>query len=142
MALGSYQELTVWQKAMQLVRDIYTLTEKFPKSEIFGLTAQMRRSAVSIPSNIAEGSKRGSRKDYRNFLMNAFGSGAELETQLEISRQLNFGSEEKRQRAEKILNEVMRMLNRITSKLKEQPTTHTIQPEKNVPTTYNLQPTT
>lgn len=70
---------------------IYKLTENFPKSEIYGLTSQMRRAAVSIPSNIAEGKMRGTRKDYRHFLLNAYGSGAELETQIEIAKQLCFG---------------------------------------------------
>ncbi len=119
MPLQTYQELIVWQKAMQLVKGIYLFTEEFPRSEIFGLISQMRRSAISIPSNIAEGNRRGTRKDYRSFLINAYGSGAELETQLEISRQLDFGSEENRQKSERLLDEIMRMLNRVTSSLKE-----------------------
>ncbi len=85
---------------------------------MFGLASQMRRSAVSIPSNIAEGYRRGTRKDYRNFLVNAYGSGAELETQLEISRQLNFGNAHKILATESLLDEIMRMLNRVTTSLK------------------------
>jgi len=72
-----------------LFANLYKLTEKFPKSEMFGLTSQMRRAAVSIPSNIAEGRRRGSRKDFRNFITMAYGSGAELETQIEICKQIN-----------------------------------------------------
>ena len=72
MKIESYENLIVWQKSMDLVIAIYTVTGKFPKEEIYGLTSQMRRAAVSIPSNIAEGSRRSSRKDFRNFLLNAF----------------------------------------------------------------------
>lgn len=87
--IHSYKDLIVWQKAMDLIVAIYKLTEEFPKSEIYGLTAQMRRSAISIPSNIAEGRRRGSRKDYRQFLIMAYGSGSELETQIEITKRLS-----------------------------------------------------
>lgn len=78
----SYKELIVWQKAMILAQEIYRLTEALPRSEVFGLTSQMRRSAVSIPSNIAEGYMRNTRKEYAQFLKIASGSAAELETQL------------------------------------------------------------
>lgn len=67
--INSYKDLIVWQKSMELVVEVYRVTEIFPKSEIYGMTSQMRRSAVSIPSNIAEGRKRGSRKDFRNFFI-------------------------------------------------------------------------
>lgn len=113
MSLQNYRELIVWQKAMQLVRETYAATEKFPKSEMFGLISQMRRCAVSIPSNIAEGSRRGTRKDYRSFLLNAFGSGAELETQVEIAKQLPFGKKIEYSQMDTLLDEVMRMLNRM-----------------------------
>ena len=109
--IHSYRDLIVWQKAMDLVVLIYKLTDSFPKSEIYGLMAQMRGSAVSIPSNIAEGRRRGTSNDYRKFLHIAFASGAELETQLEISERLRFGIVEQRQEACALLNEVMRMLN-------------------------------
>ncbi len=88
MAINSYQDLIVWKKSIELVIELYTLTEKFPKEEIYGLTSQMRRAAVSIPSNIAEGRLRGTRKDFRHFLLNSFGSGGELETQLIIAQRL------------------------------------------------------
>jgi len=86
--LHSYKELTVWQKSMDLVTVIYTLTENFPKEEMYGLTSQMRKCAVSIPSNIAEGRLRGTRKDFVQFLRIAYGSGGELDTQLEIVRRI------------------------------------------------------
>lgn len=115
--IHSHKDLIVWQKSMDLVVLVYRFTDQFPKSEIYGLVSQMRRSAVSIPSNIAEGRKRGTRKDYRQFLLNAYGSGGELETQMEIASRLNFGDEKYRKDAEQLLDEVMRMLNVMTSKL-------------------------
>ncbi len=81
----SYRDLIVWQKSLVLVKLVYELTNRFPDSEKFGLVSQMRRSAVSIPSNIAEGRYRGTKKDYCQFLTIAFASGAELETQVEIA---------------------------------------------------------
>lgn len=97
---------------MDLVVRIYALTELFPRSEMYGLTAQMRRSAVSIPSNIAEGRRRGSRKEYRQFLIIAYGSGAELETQLEIVKRLQFSQNLNYVQVDGLLNETMRMLNK------------------------------
>ena len=115
---NSYKELIVWQKSMNLVVEIYKLTEFFPKSEIYGLTSQMRRCAVSIPSNIAEGRRRGSKKDYRHFLIIAYGSGAELETQIEITKRLSFSKNINFVKVDGLLNEVMRMLNKMLSTLK------------------------
>jgi len=115
----SYKDLIVWQKSMDLVTKIYFLTEKFPKTELYGIVSQMRRCAISIPSNIAEGKQRGTKKDYRHFLIMAFGSGAELETQLEISRRLNFSKEEECIPIFALLNEIVRMLNKLISTLKE-----------------------
>ncbi len=108
--IQSYKELTVWQRAKQLAIATYTLTEKFPKEELYGLTSQMRRSAVSIPSNIAEGRMRGTKKDFLSFLRISYGSGAELETQVEIAKEifkkqnLNFSE------TESLLLETMKML--------------------------------
>lgn len=87
--IHSYKDLIVWQKAMELVVEIYILTDQFLKEELFGLTSQMRRAAISITSNIAEGRLRGYRKEYRRFLLNAFGLGGELETQVEIAKRLS-----------------------------------------------------
>jgi four helix bundle protein len=109
--LNSYRDLIVWQKAIILVSKIYELTDHYPKEEIFGITSQIRRSAVSIPSNIAEGRSRGTKKDFLNFLRIAYGSGAELETQIEISKHLAKTKHLQFQNAEQVLNEVMKMLN-------------------------------
>lgn len=114
----SYKDLKVWQKAMELVVIVYGLTDQYPKSEIYGLISQTRRSAVSIPSNIAEGRRRGTRKDFRQFLIIAYGSGAELETQLEIAKRLPFGKNLDFNKTDSLLVEVMKMLNKITSVLK------------------------
>ena len=117
MAVTSYRNLTVWQKAMQLVIAIYDLTGKLPESERYGLVSQMRRASVSIPSNIAERKMRGTRKDYRHFLLDAFGSGAELETQLEIVKNLSLGRGLSYDHVDSLLAEVMRMLNALIHKL-------------------------
>jgi four helix bundle protein len=109
--LHSHRDLIVWQKAMNLVVCIYAFTQKFPPQEMYGLTSQMRRASVSIPSNIAEGRKRGNKKDFRNFVLIAYASGGELETQLEIARRLSFGDPIIAKHTEKLLDEVMRMLN-------------------------------
>ena len=87
---GTYQELLVWKKAIGLVMEVYRATQKFPKEERYGLTSQIRRSAVSIPSNIAEGQGRLSKGEFKQFLGNARGSLMELETQIVISESLGF----------------------------------------------------
>ena len=104
---------------MELVEAIYKLTDTLPKEEKYGLISQMRRSAVSIPSNIAEGRYRGSRKDYANFLRTAFGSGAELETQLEVCKRIEIGNKKKRSEAVELLIETMKMLNVIIQKVSD-----------------------
>ena len=119
-AIKSHRDLIVWQRSMDLVIAVYELADLFPKSEMYGLTIQMRRAAVSIPSNIAEGRRRSSRKDFRHFLLNSFGSGAELETQVEIARRLPFGKKLDYVQVNTLLTEVMRMLNRLIFSL--QPT--------------------
>lgn len=115
MQTQSFKDLIVWKKAIQLVVLIYGFTKDFPKEEIFGLSSQMKRAAVSIPSNIAEGNRRHTLKDRKHFLIMAFGSTAELETQIEIARQLNLGKQEKRERMEIMLSEVSRMLNKMSN---------------------------
>ena len=89
MKVMSYKELIAYQKGYEVARIVYALTKTFPKEEMYGLTNQIRRSAVSIPSNIAEGYMRGS-KEYIQFLKIALGSAAELETQLSLSKDLGF----------------------------------------------------
>lgn len=100
--MSDYKDLEVWKKAVDVVTAIYQLTSSFPDSEKFGITNQMRRAAVSIPSNIAEGSARHHSKDFIHFLRIADGSAAELETQLIISVKLGFVSD-----AEQLSNEVI-----------------------------------
>ncbi|MBI4050819.1 MAG: four helix bundle protein [Candidatus Doudnabacteria bacterium] len=116
----SYRDLIVWQKATELVMAVYRLTSKFPNAELYGLVSQMRRCAVSIPSNIAEGRTRGSRKDFRQFLITAISSGAELETQLVISSELRLGKKEDYGKVEILLDEIMRMLNKMIDTLSNQ----------------------
>ncbi|WP_147203591.1 four helix bundle protein [Segetibacter aerophilus] len=89
-AINSYRDLLVWQKSMSLVTDIYAASNSFPSQEMYGLTNQLRRSAVSIPSNIAEGYGRNSTGDYKRFLQIAVGSLFELQTQVEIAFNLNY----------------------------------------------------
>jgi len=81
-----FKSLIVWQKSMDLADKVFQLTKKFPRDELYGLTSQMRRAAVSIPSNIAEGSRRSSKKDYAQFLRIASGSAVELETQILLAQ--------------------------------------------------------
>ena len=102
---------------MRLVVNLYEITEKFPREEIFGITSQMRRAAVSIPSNIAEGRSRGSRKDFCNFLRIANGSAAELETQIEIAEQLIKTKHLNFSEIKELLTEVRKMLNAMISKM-------------------------
>ncbi len=116
--INSYEDLIVWQKSMDFVLEIYTLTKNFPPEERYGIVSQARRAAVSIPSNIAEGYRRGSKNDYRRFLIISFGSGAELETQLKIMQKLNYGKPGQYKTAIKLLGEIMPMLNVLISKLK------------------------
>ena len=107
---GSFKDLIVWQRFIELSFAIYKLTALFPTSERFGLTNQLRRAAVSAPSNIAEGYGKSTRGEYLSFLGHARGSNGEVQTQLVISRGLGFGSESLRKAAENLADEVGRML--------------------------------
>ena len=92
---GSYRDLVAWQKAMILVKEIYLATQEFSKEEMYGLKSQLRRAAVSVPSNIAEGQARYSRREFHHFLNNARGSLAEVETQIMLANDLgHLGSKE------------------------------------------------
>jgi four helix bundle protein len=91
--MKGHRDLLVWQESIALVKDIYAVTRKFPDDEKFGLSSQMRRAAVSIPSNIAEGAGRGSQREMAQFLVIARGSLSELETQLVIAKELDYVSE-------------------------------------------------
>jgi four helix bundle protein len=118
MPLKSYKELIVWQKAYELTLLVYKETEKFPKSEIFGLTSQLRRATVSIASNIAEGYQRQHGGEYVQFLSIAFGSCAEVETQLLICKDLHYLSENNSHILINLLTEVDKMLYALIGKLK------------------------
>jgi four helix bundle protein len=115
--INSFRDLIVWQKATDLSVEIYKVTEKFPREDIYGITSQMRRAAISIPSNIAEGRHRGTRKDFHQFLRIAYGSGAELETQIEIAFRLKRMQKDDYDRLSVLLNEIMRMLNVMIKKI-------------------------
>jgi four helix bundle protein len=92
--IRSFRDLNIWQKGIDLVKDVYKETQKFPREEIYGLMNQIRRAAISIPSNIAEGHIRQHRTEFKQFLSIALGSLAELETQIVISKELNYISDE------------------------------------------------
>lgn len=113
----SYKDLIVWQKAIVLARITYQLTQRFPSEEKFGLVAQMRRSAVSIPSNIAEGQARHTTGEFIQFLSHAEGSVAELDTQLILSSELGFCNSSDAAAAFDLLNDLRRMLNVLRRKL-------------------------
>ena len=114
--ISSFKDLRVWQISVDLVEDIYKISEKLPKTELFGLVSQMRRAAVSIPSNIAEGSKRGSRADFKQFCKISLGSAAELETQLLIVERLYPGIRLDPEIFQKI-EDIQKMLGSLANKL-------------------------
>jgi len=117
MYVKSFRELTFWVKSMELAKEIYRLTDNFPKQETYGLSSQMRRSAVSIPSNIAEGKQRNNLKEYIQFLGIAYGSSAELETQMLLAIEI-YGNKDEYIKAFDIIHEVQRILNAVIQKLK------------------------
>lgn len=112
----SHKDLIVWNKSIELVEEVYKLTKKFPQDELYGITSQMRRAAVAIPSNIAEGYARKSYKEHLQYYLIAFSSAQELDTQLIITKRLNLISIENIKMAEKLIDEVCRMLNKMTSR--------------------------
>jgi four helix bundle protein len=114
---GGYRDLIVWQKSMLLVRNIYLLTRHFPTDERFGLISQMRRAAVSVPSNIAEGQARHSTGEFIQFISHAEGSVAELDTQLTIAIDLSYCDEEVAKPVFDLLLEIRKMLNGLRRKL-------------------------
>jgi four helix bundle protein len=108
--MHNYKNLIVWKKSVELSINLYKITSTFPSKEQFGLIGQICRAGVSIPSNIAEGSKRSTKKDFRSFLHIAHGSGAELETQLYIARRLSYIKEKDYTTLTSQLTEIMKML--------------------------------
>jgi four helix bundle protein len=125
MANRGHQDLRVWQAAMVLVERVYAATSTFPTDERFGLTAQVRRAVVSVPSNIAEGRGRGSDAEFVRYCSIAYGSLMEVETQLELARRLGFLSEVAASELGNLTGEVGRMLNALRSSLADdrRPTT-------------------
>lgn len=111
--MNSYRDLIVYQKSLDFVIYIYRVLEIFPKSEAFGLRDQIRRAAVSIPSNIAEGFDRKSQKEYVRFLRIAYGSSAEVETQLTIAQRLHYLSGDCSEKMQAMLTEIRKMLHKL-----------------------------
>jgi four helix bundle protein len=117
MQLRKYQELIAWQKAIALVTDIYSTTSAFPPAELYGLISQLRRAAVSVPSNIAEGQGRATKGEFVQFLCHARGSLYEVETQIVISRNLGYISVTEQESILNSLNELGRVLNGLITSL-------------------------
>ena len=116
--MKNYKDLIVWQKAMDLSVEIYQLVKKLPKHETYALSDQMRRAAISIPSNIAEGKSRVSQKEFLYFLGIAKGSRAELETQLQICEKIGYLNEEDTKNAFGLLTEIEKMLVKLQAAVK------------------------
>jgi four helix bundle protein len=116
--MKTYRDLIIWQKSMTFVTEIYKLTATFPKEEIYGITSQIRRSAVSVPSNIAEGYGRNSTGDYLRFLNIASASLYEIQTQIEISQNLNYIQREQFEYIYELSRELERMLSSLVAKVK------------------------
>ena len=112
-----YKDLKVWQKSIELVKDIYFLVKKLPKEEIYSLTEQIKRSAISIPANIAEGSGRNTTKEFIQFLYISLGSASELETHLIVAQKVKYLNDIDTYLIR--INEIQRMLNGLISSLKE-----------------------
>ncbi len=115
--MQDYKKLLVWQKAHQLALYIYEITQPYPKSELFGIVNQLRRAAISIPSNIVEGSGRRTNKEFRHFLQMAYGSANEIEYQLLLSKDLKFISESTYNESTSNLLEIKKMLSGLMKKL-------------------------
>ncbi len=115
----SFRDLLVWQKAIQLTVQIYELTRTFPREEIYGLTSQMRRSEISIPSNTAEGTGRCGTPELKHFLSMARASHCELQTQLIIARELSIGDKDRINTAEDLTHEIGKMIFAMTQKLSQ-----------------------
>ncbi len=118
MAVRNYRELIAWQKAMDLTEAVYHVTKGFPREEAYGLTSQLRRAAVSVPSNIAEGQGRRSGKEFVHFLGVAYGSLQEVETQLILARRLGYCSDVQEAAVLKRTAEVGKLINGLTNALR------------------------
>jgi four helix bundle protein len=117
MKVKDYKDLIVWQKEIEIADEIYTITEAFPASELYGLTGQMRRASVSVPSNIVEGFVRNYSKEYKQFLYISLGSCAELDTQLIIAHKRNYITKVKMEKLAEDINHESRMLASLIGKI-------------------------
>jgi len=117
MAVRYYRDLLVWQKAIELAKEIYRITRRFPVSGRFGLTSQLRRAAVSVPSNIAEGQARRNSAEFRQYLYQALGSVAEVDTQLVVAHELGYLNVGESETAEAFVQELRRMLYALVNRL-------------------------
>jgi len=115
--IKNFRDLDVWKKGIEIVKDVYTTVDAFPKQEYYGLASQMQRSSVSIPSNIAEGFNRFHNKEYRQFLYMALGSCAELETQIEIAQELKYINGHRKDSLLEKVDHESRMLRNLIKKL-------------------------
>jgi four helix bundle protein len=115
--IKSFRDLEIWKRGIELVKEVYRLTGKFPSHELFGLRSQMRRCAVSIPSNVAEGFRRRHPKEFRQFLSVALGSLAELETQVVIARELQYLGKEDEALIYELMDHTNRMITNLFKKL-------------------------
>ena len=115
--IKTYRDLDIWNAGIGLVKHIYKPTESFPKHEMYGLVSQMRRSAISVPSNVAEGFRRHHNKEYRQFLHVSLGSCAELETQVTIAKELQYIQEAKESELLEKLDHICRMISNLFKKL-------------------------
>ena len=116
--MNNFKKLIVWQRAREFVKDIYQITGKFPKEEMFGLTSQIRRATVSIALNIVEGSGRGTDKDFAHFLDIAFSSALEVEAQIILSFDLEFITNEESELLNLKIQEIQKMINKLTFSLR------------------------
>ena len=119
VGLESFRDLDAYQKGYQLALQVYRTTRRFPREELYGITSQLRRAAISVPSNIAEGYRRRSRGEYLQFLSIAYGSCGELETQLEICRDLGFVVGPDYDKLSTLQSDVSKLLNRLIQSLRQ-----------------------
>lgn len=119
MSVRDYRDLVVWQKAIELAKQVYSLTSKFPSEEKFGMVSQMRRAAVSIPSNIAEGQARATPGEFVQFISYAEGSAGELDTQFVLSVELGFCAKSDTQTLTELIVEIRKMLNALRRSIKK-----------------------
>jgi len=117
--MRTHYDLNVWNDAIKLVKDIYNITAKFPKEELYGLTSQIKRAVISIPSNIAEGASRQTEKEFIQFLYISLGSASEVETQLIVAKELNFINENDLNYLLEKLKKIKKMINGLIKHLKD-----------------------